>query len=104
MRISIPTYTAYEPSVQRVFGSYFAKLDERIEVRWGHFRRFLDNAQAETTRARKALWKNLSKGQRWHAKRLQRTKVFCFALIPVSYVAFIVLFVLAVGAAKYWVI
>ena len=50
------------------------------------------------------MWKNLSKGQRWHAKRLQRTKVFCFALIPVSYIAFIVLFVLAVGSAMYWVI
>ncbi len=24
------------------------------------------------------MWKNLSKGQRWHAKRLQRTRVICF--------------------------
>ncbi len=104
MRISIPTYAAYEQSVHRVFGPYFAKLDERIETRWGHFRRFLDNAQAETTRARKAMWKNLSKGQRWHAKRLQRTQVFCFALIPVSYIAFIALFVFAVGAVVNWAI
>ena len=104
MRISIPTYAAYEQSVHRVFGSYFAKLDERIEKRWGHFRRFLDNAQAETTRARKAMWKNLSKGQRWHAKRLQRTQVFCFALIPMSYIAFAALFVFAVGAVVNWAI
>ena len=104
MRISIPTYAAYEQSVHRVFGPYFVKLDERIETRWGHFRWFLDNAQAETTRARKAMWKNLSKGQRWHAQRLQRTRVFCFALIPVSYIAFAALFVFAVGAVVNWAI
>ena len=104
MRICIPTYAAYEQSVHRVFGPSFAKLDERIETRWWHFRRFLDNAQADTTRARKAMWKNLSKGQRWHAKRLQRTKVFCVALIPVSYIAFVALFVFAVGPVVNWAI
>ena len=104
MRLPIPTYTAYEQSVHRVFGSYFEKLDERIENRWRHFRRFLDNARTETTRARKAMWKNLSKGQRWHAKRLQRTRLLCFALIPVSYIAFIALFAFAVGAVVNWAI
>jgi len=104
MRNFLPSFSAYMQLVDRVYGRHFEKLDERIERRWKHYYRFLDNAKNADTRLKKAMWTNLSKGQRWHALHLEKKRRQQFVLIPVSYTAFVVLFVLAVGAAKYWVI
>ena len=97
----LPTFSSYVQLVDRIYGRYFEKLDERIERRWSHYYRFLDNAKNADTRLKKAMWTNLSKGQRWHALHLQKKRRRHFALIPLSYIAFVTLFVLAIRVAVY---
>ncbi len=104
MRNFLPSFSAYVQLVDRVYGRHFEKLEERIERRWEHYHRFLDNAKNADTRLKKAMWMNLSKGQRWHALHLEKKRRQQFVLIPLSYTAFVVFFVFAVGAVVNWVI
>ena len=50
------------------------------------------------------MWKNLSKGHLHYFKELKKEKRRNVFFLYAGYIAYVVLFVLAVRAAKYWVI
>ena len=98
MRIDLPSFSSYLNGVQYAWGKdFFDNLESRRTRRMGHVYAFRDKARKATTKALKAKWNNLSKGQLYHAvkieKQLKRSRI-CFLL---GYVAFISLIALALA-------
>ena len=105
MRIDLPNFSSYLKGVQYVWGKdFFDNLESRRARRMGHVYAFRDKARKATTKALKAMWNNLSKGQLFHAvkieKQLKRSRIYFF----LGYVAFISLIALALAPILMWVV
>ena len=105
MRIDLPNFSSYLKGVQYVWGKdFFDNLESRRARRMEHVYVFRDKARKATTKALKAMWNNLSKGQLYHAvkieKQLKRSRIYFF----LGYVAFISLIALALAPILMWVV
>ena len=105
MRFSIPSFPNYLDSVKFAFGEdYFSELDRRIARRRELRFEFLDRSRNATTKALKAMWKNLSKGHLHYFKELKNEKRRSVFFLYAGYIAYVALFVFAVGAVVNWAI
>lgn len=104
MRINPPLFSSYLDGVKWAYGSSFEKLDRSIARRHELYYEFRDRSRKATTKRLKAMWNNLSLGQKRLAEMLQEKKFAQVVLIYAGYIVYASLFVLALGAVKNWVI
>ena len=105
MRIPLPTFSSYQAGFHFAFGEdYFEKLRARRARRWELVREFQQRARKATTKAMKAMWNNLSKGQLHHAqlldKQLKWDRIYFFG----GYVLFVSVTALAAASILKWVV
>jgi len=105
MRIPLPTFSSYQAGFHFAFGEdYFEKLRARRARRWELVREFQQRARKATTKALKAMWTNLSKGQLHHAKKLDKQLKWDRICFFGGYVLFVSVTALAAASILKWVV
>ena len=105
MRIPIPTFSNYLEGVQYVFGkNYFENLELSRKRRWELVNEFQKRARKATTKALRAMWTNLSKGQLYHAEKLGKKQRRVQVYFWVGYFALLALTTIAGASLLKWVV
>ena len=103
MRISIPTFSNYLDAVKFAFGEdYFNDLNRRIARRRELHFEFINRSRKATTKALKAMWKNLSKGHLYQLEKLENRRRWSRVLFFGGYFVFISLTAIAAVSLLKW--